>query len=106
MRGEWKLHLFVAVIAVLVTGAAILFYLDTGSDATELSQVTDQECSFQDTCGEGYTCRDFPETDGPRCAKENSFDYYRCPIGTRIVIQQSYPSTLRCMPRGFLGRFR
>lgn len=94
------------ILVLLILAAVMLFYMDTGSDATTLSEVTDQTCDVENRCPEGYTCMSFPETDGPRCAEPDAFEYYRCPIGTMLVIQESYPGTLLCSPHGILGMFR
>lgn len=96
----------VGAVIVLLLAAAVAFYMDTGSDARELSQVTDQSCDFESRCSDGQTCMRFPETDGPVCAEQNAHEYYRCPIGTMLVTQETYPGTLLCSPHGILGILR
>ncbi len=95
-----------ALCAVILVVLVAVVTMDTGSDARELSQVTDQTCDANNRCGDGQTCIAFPETDGPRCADQNPHEYYRCPIGTMTAVQESYPSTLLCSPHGILGILR
>lgn len=94
------------ILLVVLIAAATAFYTDTGSDATEMSQVTDQSCDVQNRCDEGYRCIQFPETDGPRCAEEGVLKHYRCPIGTQMLIQERYPPNVICSPQGVLGLLR
>ena len=61
----------------------------------EIPQITEQNCDLMNHCPEGLDCFNFPSI-GLRCAELNPCAYYKCPEGTECLVQEIYPSVVKC----------
>jgi hypothetical protein len=64
----------------------------------EYPEITARFCDATTPCPEGLKCISFPHLREPRCAQPNPCSYYRCPVGTKCIVGETYPFQVICTP--------